>query len=55
MKIGFADHLELRHSVRIHREMVLASAVSPAIDTPTWSSIGRIFFWWLQGMNCRRG
>ena len=23
-----------------------ASAVRPAIDTATWSSIGRIFFWW---------
>ena len=41
-------YLLFRHSVLIHLEMVLASAVRPAMETPTWSSMGRIFFWWLD-------
>ena len=49
MSSSLPAHLELRHSVRIQREIVLASAVRPAMDTPTWSSMGRIFFWWLEG------
>jgi hypothetical protein len=31
---------------RLDLEMVLASAVKPAMEIPTWSSITRIFFWW---------
>jgi hypothetical protein len=38
------QYLELRHSLRIHREIVRASAVRPAMETPTWSSIVKIFF-----------
>ena len=33
------------HSALIHLEMERASAVRPAIEMPTWSSMGRIFFW----------
>jgi len=42
----FHPHLEFRHSFRMKLQSARASAVSPAIDTPRCSSIGRIFFWW---------
>ena len=39
-------YLLFMHSALIHLEMERASAVRPAMEMPTWSSMGRIFFWW---------
>ena len=39
-------YLLFMHSALIHLEMERASAVRPAMEIPTWSSMGRIFFWW---------